>query len=442
MNNSGIVICVRLDSRRIPNKALQTINGTPIIKLLADRLLKSNIPICVAFPHYKGSQDYKVHEVLKDLPINFYYGSKDNVLDRFFNAAQENNYQTIVRVTADDILIDTDLMKEMIKQHQLSGSDYTFVRNCIEGTGAEIVSMDVVKQAYSEWETTQPIEHLSYVFKQYSNQIMEYLPMETSYRDVRLTIDYPEDLEVMKCVYDVIGYNDFDIRTLKIHSETTLKNVLKINTLPLISVYTCAYNAEETIKRTIDSVLWQDMKNIEYIVVDDCSIDETREMLWGYNDNPRIKFIINDENIGLAASSNKALSQAKGRYYIRIDADDEFFKIDSLRKLYDEMEKSEHVGMCYSSYIEKSVDGDESIKQNSEHHAGCAMMNAKAFNEIKFNSSLRHWDGHDFYTRAKDRFEIVYHDSPTWVYNRSDGSMSDSKFEERLRVKRSIDGGD
>lgn len=165
----GIVICSRLNSRRILNKPLQKINGIPIIQLLVERLLKGEIPICVALP--VGAENDVIFDVIHDYPIEFYHGSENNVLDRFYMAARINDYDPIVRVTHDDILIDTDMMMDMIDYHKLQHADYTFVRDCIEGTGVEVVNMSVVEKALPNYKK---IEHLSYAFKKYADKIVEY----------------------------------------------------------------------------------------------------------------------------------------------------------------------------------------------------------------------------------------------------------------------------
>lgn len=271
-------------------------------------------------------------------------------------------------------------------------------------------------------------------------------------RNPRLTIDYPEDLEVMKCVYDVIGYNDFDIDTLKIHLDSTLKHVTQWNKQPEVTVYTCVHNGQDTVKRAIDSVLEQDFKDYEYIVCDDRSTDNTREVLWEYVNEPNVKYVINDKNIGLAASCNKVLEQARGKYYIRLDADDEFSNVDSIQKMYQKMEGNPHAAICYSDYVNRysesgfcddgrkwSASSADEIISNSDHHMGCAMVQAKAFQETKFNNNFRHWDGYDFYLRAKEKFDIIYLNEPTWIYHQTKGSMSKSEPEERERVKQEIE---
>lgn len=90
----------------------------------------------------------------------------------------------------------------------------------------------------------------------------------------------------------------------------------------LISVVMSNYNTPlNYLKESIDSVLNQTYSNFEFIIIDDGSTDDSLEFIKSYDD-PRIKLIINEENIGLTKSLNKGLDLARGEYIARMDADD------------------------------------------------------------------------------------------------------------------------
>ena len=89
---------------------------------------------------------------------------------------------------------------------------------------------------------------------------------------------------------------------------------------PLVSVIVPAYNAEKSIKKCIDSLLNQTLKEIEVIVINDCSPDNTLDILKEYG--KKIVLIDNKKNLGPAASRNKGLDIAKGKYIGFVDSDD------------------------------------------------------------------------------------------------------------------------
>lgn len=91
--------------------------------------------------------------------------------------------------------------------------------------------------------------------------------------------------------------------------------------MKMVSVIMPAYNAEKYIAAAIDSILAQSYGDFELIVINDCSQDRTEEIVLSYDD-PRIVYLKNEENLGVAATLNKGLTVAKGEYIARMDADD------------------------------------------------------------------------------------------------------------------------
>jgi glycosyltransferase involved in cell wall biosynthesis len=89
----------------------------------------------------------------------------------------------------------------------------------------------------------------------------------------------------------------------------------------LVSIITPSYNCAPYIAETIRSVQAQTYPHWEMIIVDDCSTDNTREIVDGFNDS-RIKYLKNAKNSGAALSRNWALREAKGRWIAFLDSDD------------------------------------------------------------------------------------------------------------------------
>lgn len=90
---------------------------------------------------------------------------------------------------------------------------------------------------------------------------------------------------------------------------------------PLISVIMSVYNEEKYIFDSINSILNQTIDDFEFIIVDDCSVDNTVSDIKSINDK-RIHLICNTENCGLTVNLNKALKIAQGKYIARMDGDD------------------------------------------------------------------------------------------------------------------------
>lgn len=91
--------------------------------------------------------------------------------------------------------------------------------------------------------------------------------------------------------------------------------------MPKVTVLMSAYNGEKYLREAIDSILNQTFKDFEFLIINDGSTDRTAEILQSYQD-PRIKIINNEKNMGLTKSLNKGLKIARGKYIARMDADD------------------------------------------------------------------------------------------------------------------------
>ena len=109
---------------------------------------------------------------------------------------------------------------------------------------------------------------------------------------------------------------------------------------PKISVILSAYNEEKFIEKAIGSVTNQTLEDIEIIIINDGSTDNTLNIINGYaKEDSRIK-VINQENIGLGASRNKGMKIASGEYVTFLDGDD-WFTTDAFEISYNEAKKKD-----------------------------------------------------------------------------------------------------
>ena len=120
---------------------------------------------------------------------------------------------------------------------------------------------------------------------------------------------------------------------------------------PLISIITISLNAEITIEQTIQSVLNQSYKNIEYIVVDGGSTDRTVEIINEYRS--RIDNFISENDEGISDAMNKGVALANGDYLIFLHADDYFKDDNSLEKALEFFEETVDIIACNIQYGEQ-----------------------------------------------------------------------------------------
>lgn len=160
-------------------------------------------------------------------------------------------------------------------------------------------------------------------------------------------------------------YGDYLLRTEKVdkneyeQKQQMAKKILIENDdiereAGLVSIIMPSYNTAPYIKQTIQSVLDQTYINWELIIVDDCSTDNTNEVVDTIKDC-RIHYLKNEKNSGAAISRNKALREAKGQWIAYLDSDD-LWMPEKLEKQIKFMEENGYV-FSYTNYEEIDVDG-------------------------------------------------------------------------------------
>ena len=123
----------------------------------------------------------------------------------------------------------------------------------------------------------------------------------------------------------------------------------------LVSIIMPSYNTADYIAESIQSVLEQSYTDWELIVVDDCSTDNTDEVIKPYLTDGRIKYFKNEKNSGAAVSRNHALREAKGKWIAFLDSDD-LWMPDKLEKQIRYMEMNGY-HFSYTNYSEINAEG-------------------------------------------------------------------------------------
>lgn len=130
---------------------------------------------------------------------------------------------------------------------------------------------------------------------------------------------------------------------------------------PLVSIKIASYNHADFIGQTIKSVLDQTYANFELIIVDDCSTDDSLEVIRTFSD-PRITLLVNERNIGAAATSLRAKALLKGEYFCSLDSDD-YFHPEKLAKQVDFMRTHPETDALATFAQEVDVDGSTPADQ-------------------------------------------------------------------------------
>lgn len=213
-----------------------------------------------------------------------------------------------------------------------------------------------------------------------------------------------------------------------------------------VSIIVPVYNAENYIQQTIDSVLAQDYENWELLLVENGSTDRSVQVIKQYDD-PRIRLIVMDGNVGAANARNEGMSQAEGVYVGYVDADD-LWRPDKLSVQLAYMQKN-NAGFCFTGYEfgdENAVGTGKIVKVPETLTYKQALSNTTIFTStVMFDTRLI----------AKDKLympNVKSEDSALWfrilregniayglnenmvIYRRPANSLSSNKIEALRRI--------
>lgn len=214
-----------------------------------------------------------------------------------------------------------------------------------------------------------------------------------------------------------------------------------------VSVIIPVYNAEKYISRTLDSVFSQTYKDIEIVLVDDCSKDASARIIAGYQKmHPEVVYHLQEKNLGAGAARNKALELASGRYVAFLDSDDLWYPKKIERQLL--LMKKKHTPFSYTAIEmidEKGVriKPKRNIKEKCDYNyllhntviaTSSVVVDRKYFGD--FRMPLRR-GGQDYATwlmLLRDG-TVAYGINKTYVkYRVSKGSLSSNKFKSIKQV--------
>ena len=116
----------------------------------------------------------------------------------------------------------------------------------------------------------------------------------------------------------------------------------------MVSVIMPVYNGEKYLKQSIESVIQQTYKDWELIIVNDCSTDNSRNIMQSYADtDSRIRIVDNGSNLKLPRSLNAGFREARGKY-LTWTSDDNMYRSDALEELLYYLECNPEIGLVYS----------------------------------------------------------------------------------------------
>lgn len=202
---TAVFLQVRLDSTRLPRKALALLGGRTVTERCFDALdaVRAETRILVTEP---GSAD-ELAPLAQAAGWQLFVGSKDNVLDRFVQAARNCGADTVVRATGDNPLVSAALAHRLLDLHRARSADYSGFLGAPVGTGVEILRVAALERAWASSPDDYEREHVSpHLYRHPDRFVINQPEVIEPLRlpDARVTLDTAEDLAYLRTLWDAV----------------------------------------------------------------------------------------------------------------------------------------------------------------------------------------------------------------------------------------------
>jgi spore coat polysaccharide biosynthesis protein SpsF len=199
------IIQARMASKRLPGKVLKDVKGKTVLEWTYERVSQAKGVDCIVVATSVNKKDDEIVDFCnaKNMPVK--RGSEEDVLERFYNIANELNYNTILRITSDCPLIDPSVIDRVIQKFLTEESDYasnTLNRSYPRGLDAEVFSLTTLIKAREEATLPSEREHVTpYIWKNPSIFKLTSVEDEDNNSHLRWTVDEEEDLLFLREIY-------------------------------------------------------------------------------------------------------------------------------------------------------------------------------------------------------------------------------------------------
>ena len=199
------IVQARLGSTRLPRKVMRPICGVPMIELLLRRLSGAKLLSEIVVATSQEPHNQLLVEHVESLGYGTYQGSETDVLDRYYRAAAMRHPDVVVRVTGDCPLVDPQIVDALIARFTEDGADY--VCNVSpptypDGLDVEVFSFEALQTAWREAKEGHEREHVTPYIRESGHFRVINFANSQDHSDERWTVDEPEDLEVVRGVFE------------------------------------------------------------------------------------------------------------------------------------------------------------------------------------------------------------------------------------------------
>lgn len=232
-HNVLIIVQARMGSNRLPGKTLAMVAGTPLLEHQLKRMRRARHVGKIVVATTVGKEDDAIETLCAKLGISCFRGSSDDVLERYYRAALAHpDHDVIARVTGDCPLIDPAVMDAVIELFYDEGREYAsnieFGKESFpDGMSIEVFTRGLLERTHGEAKLSSEREHVTLSMRNRPDLARGHLALPENLSHYRMTVDNPEDLEVIAFLIETVGpdapYQAY-VEALEHHPEVRTKN--------------------------------------------------------------------------------------------------------------------------------------------------------------------------------------------------------------------------
>ena len=203
------IVAARLKSSRLKEKAKLKIGELSSLELCLKNCLKFEGVDETILATSSLTQDAELVNYKYSDEVIFHTGDPDDVIQRYLDIIRKNKIDVFIRVTGDMPFVSNDITNYLLEKHFLSGADYSVANEFSVGTSVEIINSSALEKVKSYFPNANYSEYMTWYFQNnpsYFNLNFVDLPKKFI-RNYRLTIDYPEDLEMFNYIQKYLETN-------------------------------------------------------------------------------------------------------------------------------------------------------------------------------------------------------------------------------------------
>lgn len=213
-----VIVQARMTSTRLPGKILKPIMGKPMLQIQLERLSRAQTISKIVLATTVNRDDDRVAGLAEALGVEYYRGSEPDVLDRYYQAAVQANADVVMRVTGDCPAIDPAICDKVVDKFFAHGVDFMRTGETFaDGLDCEVFTFKSLEVAWKEAKLAYEREHVTEYITQHPERFaFEVLESDLDSGKYRLTVDEPEDFELISRVAAFFGDEFVNVGTQEI----------------------------------------------------------------------------------------------------------------------------------------------------------------------------------------------------------------------------------